>query len=251
MMVGWHISNKMTRQRILVRKRSLAPYLLKTNILNRNRLETYLNRFRTVFLKPVYGRGGKGVIKVRRNGSRYRLHQGKRAIMLHGKRYLLNKVKRSTSGKPYLIQKGVKLLSLRGRPVDFRVLMFKPQNEWLFMGIMGRLASPNRIVTNYSAGGKAITLKEALRDSGLSNSKCEYVEKKLISLGYKVAQAFSRVSKVRKIGIDVAIDKKLNIWILEPNTDPGYNLFRYHKDKSLYHRIRGFSKYIRKTYYRR
>lgn len=252
MMSEWHIGSKMTRQRILTRNGSLAPYLIKTNTLSRNHLKMYLKRYRTVFLKPVYGKGGKGIIKVSRYGSRYRWHEGKHTMMLTGKRHLHHNVKRITFGKPYLIQKGVDLLKLRGRPVDFRILMFKPKDKWVFMGVIGRWAPPKRAVTNYALGGKAITLKKALVGSGvLSKSKRDVIEEKLIALGYKVAGSFSRYSKVRKLGIDVAIDKKLNLRILEPNTNPGYNLFRNHNDKMLYYKIRGYSKYISRTYYRK
>jgi hypothetical protein len=253
-MAGWHIASKLERQRIMARKRALRPYLIKTGKFGRLRLRKYLKRYKTVFVKPVYGRGGRGIIKVSKRGARsYRLQKGSRARMFRSKRRVAGEVKKLTRGKPYLVQRGIRLLTLGGRPIDFRIFMLKPGHKWVCMGIMGRWAAPGRVVTNYSAGGKALSLSGALKASrGLSHSRIRHIERKLIRIGHQVAKAFSgRYRHVRKLGIDVALDRRLRIWILEPNTDPGYNLFRHHKDRTRFGQIRRMSRHIRHAYYKR
>lgn len=115
---------------------------------------------------------------------------------------------------------------------DFRILMLNPDNRWEYMGVMGKWAAPGQIVTNYAAGGRPISLRDALkRSKGLSDRQCRNIEKKMIRIGYQAARAFSRRYKdVRKLGIDVAIDQNLRIWILEPNTSPWHNLFKSHRN---------------------
>lgn len=248
-MMAWHISNKMTRQTVLVRSRTINPHLLPTRTLNRQTLHSFLENYRTVYLKPVYGMQGRGIVRVKKDGRRYQLQYGKSVRIVKDKQRLLEAAKRISGNRPYMVQRGVSLLTINRRPVDFRILMFKPHNQWLCMGIIGKQAAASQIVTNFSAGGKAITLREALkRSKRLSDAQCKRMERKLIEIGFKTARAFSRrYGKVRKLGIDVAIDQQLRVWIIEPNTLPGTQLF---KARPNYRMIKNYSEQIARKYYK-
>jgi hypothetical protein len=49
-----------------------------------------------------------------------------------------------------------------------------------------------------------------------------------------------RYRHCRRMGVDLAIDHNQNIWILEVNTNPAYDLFRHHSDKSIHGKIERF-----------
>ena len=65
-----------------------------------------------------------------------------------------------------MLQKGIELIALNGRPIDFRLMLLKPAGRWEVMGIMGKLAARHLAVTNYNHGGQPITFESALRRAG-------------------------------------------------------------------------------------
>ena len=191
-----------------------------------------------IYVKPVVGSGGQGIIRIKRVANQYLVQYGLTKILITNKEKLLQTMRRITMGRPYLIQEGIKLLSIQERPVDFRLLLLRPGSKWLMAGIMGKWAAPGKIVTNHAKGGRPITLQKALRTSlGLSAADCKVIEKRMKLIGYHITQTLGTPHGLREMGIDLGIDKQLNIWIFEVNTTPQFNLFKYHQDKSLYSKV--------------
>src|SRR5690606_11913189 len=118
---------------------------------------------------------------------------------------------------------------------------------WEYMGIMGKMASAGRVVTNYNHGGKAVRVKEVLRKAGYKNSEIRRMERTMLRISRKAAVKFnSRYKHCRRLGIDIAIDQRKRAWILEVNTNPFYQLLRKHQDKRLYGRIHSKMRIIRR-----
>lgn len=176
-------------------------------------------------------------MKVTKCKAFYRIQQEKRVRRV-SQRQLNREVVRKYRGKRYLIQRGVSLLSINGKPVDFRVLLLKPQNKWEFLGTMGKVAAANHVVTNYKHGGRPIGLNEALRQTGWKRQEIRNIETRMNDIALMTANAFNKRYKYcRRLGIDFAIDNNKKIWILEVNTNPYYELFRHHRNKQLYRKI--------------
>jgi len=234
-----YVVSKWVKHLVLLKSKELLPILPKTMKFSWENLSDMINKYNTIYLKPEYGTGGYGILKVTKNNDKYLLQFGqvKKENLSYGE--LEFKLKKWIEVKPYLIQQGISLISWQNRLYDFRVLLLKPEDKWLNMGIMGKWASKDKIVTNKTQGGKAITFSSALKNSTmLKDEEIFALEKKILALGNLVANELNKqLINLKELGLDFAIDNNLNIWLLEANTKPRYNLFRYHPDKLRYETI--------------
>ena len=244
----WHVRSKWSRHLGLSGSRRLARYIPSTRLLSRRNLKPFLRRHKIVFVKPVYGSFGNRIMKVaRRKHGGYSVHR-EHHVRRVSSRGIVRTVFRHTGRRPFLIQKGVNILKVKRRPVDFRVLLLRPGSRWETMGIMGKMATGNRIVTNYNHGGRAVNFKELLRRAGWSPHRIDQMEARMIRIGRAAANKFSRRYKhCRRLGIDMAIDTEGRVWILEVNTNPFFDLFRHHENKHLYERIKRTMRQIRRN----
>lgn len=242
----WAAASKWRKHQILSNSSFIQPFLPETAELNQYALEEYLEKYDMVYLKPVYGSGGHGIIKLSKLKRGYELKTIRSSKGYRQKHALFKAIKQITGGKPYIIQQGIDLLTIEGNPIDFRILILKPADRWEVMGIMGKLGRRNKIVTNYCQGAKAIPLQIALERSNMEIKDVKEIEDLLSVLGIEVAKLVSsRYKYVREIGLDVAIDSNEKVWIIEANTRPNFKLFKYHPDRSLYPKIYRYIKHIR------
>lgn len=254
-MLHWTHSTKWQRYNTLKRELKVLPYLPETVRYSQRNLVTLLEKYDSVFLKPITGTGGSGIIKIYFKEPYYIMHYLKYKIKINSLERLFYQISRIMNHKhgPYMIQQGIDLISINNRPIDFRVLLLKPYNEWLPMGIMGKLGVEDKIVTNKCRGGKPILFNVAIaRTLGLNNTETINLEKKIFSLGVNVGKALSKDYRyVRELGMDIAIDKNSNFYILEVNAMPRYNLFKYHNNRALYPQIAEYIHHIRRNYRRK
>ncbi|WP_338130749.1 YheC/YheD family protein [Cohnella ginsengisoli] len=141
-------------------------------------------------------------------------------------------------------QQGIELLKQDGRRFDFRVMVqMNPAGQWETTGIIGRLAHPRKIVTNYHAGGTPLPM-ETLMKTHLEKAgrTSRGYRRELSKLGVDVALVLGkRFPGLKEIGIDVAVDTALKPWILEVNTLPDPYIFLRLPDRGVYRRIRKYA----------
>lgn len=236
-----YILDKWKKQQVLMQAPKVSSYVPKTCRFDWEQLYHYLDQYQDVYIKPVVGSGGRGIFRISNIGDdEYRLQEGTEIKHLQDRDLLKKNLKKRLKGKgSYMIQQGIDLLTIDGKPVDFRVLLLKPAKKWRYMGVMGKQAARNKMVTNYCRGGKALPLKDSIKRSGLDqNTNYKQVKEAMKKLAFDVSQAISaRYPHVRELGLDLALDKQGNLWVLEANTKPGFHLFQKHRDRSLYTRI--------------
>lgn len=263
------ISNKLTKTRVLVKNPELSKHIPATRRMDKTSLLGMLEKYGMVYIKPCCGSLGKGVIRVERlsvggkagsseEGSshrtpeqkeRYRYQAGTRVSSFTGYDKLYHALAGETLGKPYLVQKGIRLLMYESRPFDIRVMVQRsPKGGWEATGIAGRVAHPRKMVTNGSQGGTIYPV-ETLLETHTSLTKRTDVIDAMNRLGVKAAvQLSGTYPGLREIGVDIALDKELYPWILEVNTYPDPCPFTKLPDDRMLRRIVSYGKAYGRVY---
>jgi hypothetical protein len=227
---------------------SLRTYLPDTAKLTPRKLLQFLEKYPVVFLKPCFGGGGRGIMKLTMRSGKVRVHT-------HTDRYevaidqIYSHMIRKIGKKSYILQQGIDLMDLQGRQLDFRVVLLKPGKKWRYMGVMGKWAPSGQIVTNHCRGGSSIGLSQALKSSlKLEELRQHELDAELREMGYRIAAALeASFPLITELGLDIGIDRSQRLWLIEANTRPQYNLFKDHADAGLYPQIQSVVRRLRQT----
>ncbi|MBM7567439.1 YheC/YheD family protein [Paenibacillus sacheonensis] len=218
---GRQLASKWAKTEALLSHAQIAPHIPPTRMFTRDNLSSMLNQHSMVVVKPVKGAGGHGVIKVTREGGSYRYTYYSKTNSFHSFEGLYKSLNAKRGNRRYLIQKGIRLATIAGRPIDYRVKYVKqPEGHWNITAIVGRLAKPGLFVTNICRGGTLLSGSEGIRRSFSSASvgpkKREM--RTLTQLSTEVLE--SRFPGMGTLGFDYGIDTSGKIWIFEVNTRP-------------------------------
>lgn len=236
-----YVTSKWVKTEALLENDELKAHVPKTVRMTRNSLQSMLHEYRMVYIKPNIGTFGNGVMRVEWNPDavpsyKYQLRESPRSYMSFNSMY--EDILRKTHKSKYLVQKGIHLLKYQKRRFDIRVMVQKNlHNQWETSGWIGRVAHPQKIVTNYHSGGTLKSVELLLTAYLKGKEKIQYIHK-LKQLGTKVAkQLHKRFPGIKEIGIDLALDEQLTPWILEVNTKPDPYIFRILKNKTVFGKI--------------
>lgn len=194
----------------------------------------FASRYRGVYMKPLWGGWGIGIMRIRRLG-RNRFHVSRtigrrgrnwsRVVSLAG----LRAVVRGLVDGPYLVQQEIPLAQLNGRLCDIRVLaQRRADGAWGITGAVVRVGKPRSVISNLHGGGRAMELRRAL--SLLFSDAPERVEQVIRSLEELTLKVIDRVEsrfgRFGEIGLDFGIDRQGHLWFIEVNSRPGRHSFR-------------------------
>ncbi len=226
------------------RNKDIRPYLPETRKYSHAAFRDMLNRYRSLYVKPVAGSQGKGIIKVWRSANgRYSVKKTTLAANTFTRvDEVIRRIDALRGGKMYIVQRGIDLAKVHGRPMDIRVMMQreKPGGRWLYSGMLAKVAGPGSVVTNTALSrGTVMDVPPALTKAlGWSRERADRVAKRLESLGFVWARHFDTYQLYRELGFDVAVDTSGRIWLLEQNTAPSHALFKRNKaNLAAYRRI--------------
>jgi hypothetical protein len=225
----------------------VLPYIPVTKIYHRQVWIEMLYKFRTVFVKPDKGGGGRGAIKATLLEHHQVICQDLfRQITLPVKESSEWVEKRLQPEKRYLIQQGIDLARINHRPFDIRILLQKPEHQWIISGMCAKVAAPGKIVTNFCKGGHPLEIEQAFSKADFYEKNANQVlirELKKISL--EIAKTLNnKFTGLKELGIDAGIDRRKHIWIFEVNTRPNFEMFRRLADAKRYRRICQFHRQI-------
>lgn len=235
------IKSKWAKTKIMLKSDYLRQYMPPTKLFGRGSLHGMLSQYGMVYVKPINGTFGNGVIRVERTttpslGYRYQLDT--KIMFFPTFEQLYQKIVKQKKNRSYIVQKGIHLLRHQKRRFDIRVMVQKNlSNHWEATGIIGRLAHPAKIVTNYHSGGTPMALEKLMSDH-TNHAELASFKNRLRKLSISIANNLQAAyPNIKEIGVDIAIDATLHPWILEVNTYPDPYIFRKLPDQSIFQRI--------------
>ncbi|MFM1655054.1 YheC/YheD family protein [Brevibacillus sp. B_LB10_24] len=240
--IGRLNTGKWAKYNILLQDKLLAPHLPDTNLFHKESLADFLNKYKTVVIKPSGGSGGTNLIKVSTGANgRFIIHVDNTAFTANGLHALHSYIQRlKKKEKVYLIQQYIPLARVNNRPFDIRIMVQRrPNSPWRVTGGLAKVAGPGYVVTNVKhSGGRVLPLQTAINQSTLKQLGNEFSLIKLSWLAIRTAKRLSEVYPTeRTIGIDMGVDTNGQIWIIEANFRPAASLFLKLKNKQMYRNI--------------
>lgn len=238
------------KHRVLVENEELRPYLPETHVLTESKLNEMIAQYDLLYVKPSVGGGGKGVIRLEQTDEYYVLQTIRRKVKFRKlKNMWIYLKKRIPPNRVYLVQQGLHLMRIDQRPIDFRVILIKPNRnaEWIYKGIIGKYAAKDSHITNRSSGGTSIRFFDALQQRfDYDEEQCVEKEETMTQLSYKIAQTLGDYFiNMNQLGLDLAIDEEERVWLIEANTRPNYQLFRQHEKPEKFAQIRAHIRQLR------
>jgi hypothetical protein len=190
---------------------------------------SFLYRYPEVYLKPVHGSLGIGIIRVqRRSDGRVYYQMKKKAgglrqgqagtITTFLKRYHVRLKK-----GPYLLQRALWLRTYQGRPFDIRLLLQKDGNgRWQRTKSFCRIAQQGQITSNLSTGGDALAVKQLLKEVLHDDTKVNKVMRELNQIAGAVPAVIEKKvgRTLGELGLDLGLDEFGRIWVIEVNAKP-------------------------------
>jgi hypothetical protein len=217
----WLNEKKSTRQFIPETKR-LTDAIVLGNLLNKHRL---------LYLKPVRGKAGFGIMTVKVQPEKqlpYRLQiqeeVGSRTYRCSTMKRLWGRVLKQSAdlGEPYIAQQGITLAAINSRPFDLRALIQKNGvGQWELSGIGARVAGDSSITTHVPRGGY-IDDPEKLLASIFGQEKTGKVLEKVRKATLLLARQIERSSHHRlcEMSMDLGVDETGHVWFFEANSKP-------------------------------
>lgn len=191
-------------------------------------LKTMCGRHRTVFLKPITGSLGKGIIKISKQPEGGYLCSFTGLNGIRRQSYptltrLFQTISAKVKSRSYQIQQGLRLMETGGRPVDFRALVQRNrQGEWAVTSVVARIAATNTFVSNLARGGSLSKVTEAVARSNLAPGNKAGISAKLRNAALNIAKGVeSQIDgHFAELGVDLAVDVNGRVWLLEVNSKP-------------------------------
>lgn len=219
--------------------RCLARYgvrLPATSLVDSGTLADYLDRFDHLFLKPVHGSNGIGIIEIQRT-----VHTGY-ILRYETGRYRLQTVRqieqtvKDLTGNPgsqegvYLVQQGISMQppgERRFPRFDLRIIMQKDEHRvWGMTGIVARVSQSDVPTTNLSTGARAEVVEPVL-DALYGPVTRQASLASITSMCSSICHNLDRdVCLFGELGIDIVTDADGQPWVIEINAKPGRSVFK-------------------------
>lgn len=224
--------NKWSLFRWLHRNPTTRKFVPDTKKLtNPSVLAGLLKRHRLLYLKPIRGKAGVGIMTVRIHAGkklpfklRIQDEKGSKTFRSSCLVRLWERVSRyaEETGESYIAQKGIPLATANDRPFDLRVLAQKNQyGKWDVTGIGARVAGNASITTHVPRGGNIDDpekLLTAIFGKEQAAAVLENVRKTVLVLARQIE--ISSRCRLGEMSMDLGVDHNGNVWFFEANSKP-------------------------------
>lgn len=215
------VKSKLAKTKVLQHDEFVAKYIPETVLYDKNNLQKMLTLYRTVFVKPDYGKGGDRVMSLSRMQDGYLVRYDDKSLSGLSFNSAAKTVEQFFRADTFLIQRGINLLSVGNSPIDIRVYVQKPYSTWEVTGFLGKIAAKDKVVTNYKQGGTLHTYEETMEETGINSKKTKELKELISRISLRIAKALNEVYPgLRELGPDIGFDRELRPWLFEVNTRP-------------------------------
>jgi hypothetical protein len=227
--------NKWEAYQLLLDDPMLREHLPETRLMRTGAdINDLTSQYRYVFLKPVAGAVGRGIIRASLQPTgltrlEYISADTGQLRAVEGSRPQLDRWAQEREGS-YVVQQGLDLAVFYGRSADVRALLQKDgEGRWQMTGMGARVAAADRFTANLHTGGNGVPL--GLLAGAIfpdDTEQREVLELELQSLAVRTAEVVdAAMGPMGELGLDFGIDSQGRIWYIEQNAQPGRTLFEH------------------------
>lgn len=193
-----------------------AAHLPVTVRYAKRQLHRMMAKFDGLFLKPVSGSVGEGILQLSK------LSSGTWKLKRRGKTVTgsPNKIRaivhRAIGHKRYLIQQTIPLAKYKGKPYDIRVTLQRGANgDWELVGMFGKVARKGSSITNVARGGTARRTDALFRHS-FPYPALVAANVRQLSLAMTRHLA-TKLKRLADVGLDMGVDGSGKVYLIEMN----------------------------------
>ncbi|QNO14421.1 YheC/YheD family protein [Alkalicella caledoniensis] len=245
------LASKLSKYKILLQSDFIRPHLLETIEFTEESLLRMIEKYSFIYIKPVSGSFGRDILSLeiaKEPNTHYVVRNDDKILWKGNFKESVYIINAYIARRKFLIQQGIRPFEYKGKHVDIRVFIQKPDKLWIVSGLGVKVAkSKNMIVTNYNQGASILSLKDYLSSGNFQHDfiKINHVLEELCLEGGEVLNSY--YPRFRELGFDVILDEYLKPWIIEVNTKPKYEMFR-EIDVQLYKKIDRYHEDILRQY---
>lgn len=221
----WEVHN------LLIQETHLRPFLPETALYESHTFPAFLEKHKTLFIKPLNGSQGRNIFKVSLedhhilvNTTSIREHEQIKSFQ-HIEEFI-NWFQKRQKQTPFIMQQGIPLAMYVNRPLDFRILCHKDHSDsWRVTSIVARVSAKTEFVSNLARGGEMMKAAKPLThlfDHQTARSHISFMKELSIEVCKIISQSSQGI--VGELGIDIGIDSNGRIWIIEVNSKPSKNM---------------------------
>lgn len=205
----------------------LKPYVPATELLTGPGVtRRFLEQYPSVFVKPIHGSLGLGIVRVLRKDSKWtavlRAKTGNQVeYVTDSAKDLYAHFRKRWQATRHVIQQGLPLLLVSDRPVDIRVITQKNQvGEWQVTKLFVRMAGDGEFISNLTTGGEAFSLSELAKSE--PSVHIARAKREIRHVARLVPNAIESASGrlLGELGIDVGLCADGRPYIIEVNSKP-------------------------------
>ncbi|REK75837.1 YheC/YheD family protein [Paenibacillus paeoniae] len=238
------LRNKWAIHSILAKDARFSPYLPATRYYEGIQdVKEMLKTHSQLYLKPINGTGGRGILRIEKERNGTLLIQGRNHSrrIIQPRRVVSERLGDFLTGwkvkdTRYIVQQGLQLKLNNGRVHDYRLLVQKDgSGQWQITGCAGRVGAAGSITANLHGGGRAVKMDTLLRSWIGDETKIAKIKADVDRFGVAVAEYLEFCyDALCELAVDIAIDRNGRIWMIEVNPKPAREVFSRAGESDVY-----------------
>lgn len=211
----------------LLRLSKAAPFLPETDHgLNEELIHLFLQRYTQVYLKPVNGSHGRGIIRLQKKSQvewqmDYGYHSSYRLQSYTSLKEMIQQATARTTNRDFLIQRGIGLKTFHSHPIDFRLHVHRGgTGAWEVINCAAQAGVKGSVTTNPRSGGQFIPALAIFREwyGSMGETRLHKLGQIALDIASEVQQHHEGL--FGEFGLDLGIDQNEQVWLLEVNSKP-------------------------------